>query len=195
MKTSRMSVYTKERVEFTRSKRPRLIVDNPYIFFLCLYDVPLKLVAKAVGVGDDRVKKALTTLTDEPRAPWPCKDVYNETHHSVNKRMVVAAREGEIYRLRRWIEENQGGDLLNAKELLRVLERVETYARNYGVVKKGRVVRPEKRDYEALAAIAVGERWGEQPREPWPVAEPQFHEQFDLDALFSEGGDELGLGA
>jgi hypothetical protein len=189
-----MSVYTKQRVDLSRARRVRLVVENPYEFFLCLLDIPLKLAAKAVGVGDDRVKRVFIMLMDAP-VPWPCKEIYDETHRLFSKRMVVAARNGEIFRLRGLIARNEG-DLLNARELLRVLERAELYAGNYGVVKTGR---PSHRERGALAAVGVSERWGEPPEggpceaEPWP-AELPFHEEFDLDMLFREGKDELGLG-
>ena len=190
-----MSTYTKHRVELPRPRRSRLIVENPYDFFPCLFDIPLKLAAKAVGVGDDRLKKVYTMLMDEPRAPWPCKEIYDETHPFVNRRMIIAAREGQIFRLRRQIDQDEGGDLLNPRELLRVLERAELYAANYGVVKKG--IHPPRCTHEALAAAGVSERWGApvaaEP-EAWPAEELPFHEQFDLDELFREGGDELGLG-
>lgn len=197
-----MSTYAKDRMELPRASRSTLIVDNPFVFFPCLFDMPLKLAAQAVGVGSDRVKRAFCALMDDARLRWPCQEIYQETHQFITKRMIVAARDGEIFRLRKWISQNRGGDVMNAEELLRVLERAERFARNYGVVKTGL---PPKKEHGALAAEGVIARWREQrdyaallaeegTAEPLPSVELPFYEQFDLDRLFEETGDELGLG-
>lgn len=190
-------------MELSRTHRSTLVIDAPDTFFPCLLDMPLKLAAKAVGVGGDRIRRAYVGLVGAER--WPCSEIYHETHRSITKSMVVAARAGEIFRLRKWIAQNNTGvpreEVHNAEEVLRALERAERFAGNYAVVRLGRSdhvalaaegvsarIR-EQRDYRALLQTMV-----EQAPEPVPVVERPFYEQYDLDRLFQEHGDELGLG-
>jgi len=182
------STYNQQKLILARRGCATMVIDNPYMFIPCLFDVPLKTAADALGVGVSRLVKINRMLHGNQEAKWPCEDVYLERHQYVSRDSIIRKRDEEIRRMTGAVRNNARD--LNLRGQLTVLKSINESANRYGVM-KGCQLR-NIGDAVDVGSVNVGSVNAESAEEiPVPAAELPFYCQFNLDALFE---DELGLG-
>ena len=89
MQTSRVLVQRPMHVIRSHCKNIPIIST----FLSCLFDVPMKIAAKYLGISSNTLKRVCQR---EGLSMWPCHELYQERHRTINLRDLFSGRDAMI---------------------------------------------------------------------------------------------------
>lgn len=98
------------------------------VFLSCLYDIPMKLAARYLGISSNTLKRISER---EGLTNWPCHELYQERHQTINLRDVYSGRESMIAQLTERAASNPKEKSTHV--YLNILVAVKKAAENYNV--------------------------------------------------------------
>ena len=96
------------------------------LFLSCLYDIPMKIAAKSLGISSNTLK---LICRKEGIAVWPCNEIYQERHPTINRRDVYSGRESMLAQFKTGLDSgrNERASQIYYNVLLAVKQAAENY--------------------------------------------------------------------